>query len=137
MATKEDIKSKTAEDHNTARRAAKARQKHGKGKAPYVQRGQTLLQAVRQDRRELAADATREALQSKLSKYPEALGVAEYACNAYEWGIHVDTIEQDVIDKFTRGAKLGIRAFKQELGYQLSHRAERLQTAQLLSYNSH
>lgn len=30
MATKEDIKSKTAEDHNTARRAAKARQKHGR-----------------------------------------------------------------------------------------------------------
>jgi hypothetical protein len=124
-----DTKFITAEKHNETRREAKARQKHGKGKAAHIQQGQTLFQAIRKDRREPIVDATREALQSKLSKYPDALQVVEFACDAYEWGIHIDKIQQDANSKFTRGAKLGIRAFKEELRYQLKRQARRPQAA--------
>lgn len=94
-----------------------------KGKKKHVGLEQGRLPLSTQcklDKRDLAAQATITVLTQKLSGKTFALEVATKACASYAVGKKVSEISKEMLELFGPKARLGVRAFKEELTYQAS-----------------
>ncbi len=108
-------KNLSAAEHRARKHAAQERKRRKAGRFG----GQTnLFQEVRSDKRHLVAEATMAALEEKLAHSFDRF-VAKRGCDLYAAGKRLPEIFAELQKEFAETGKVGIRAFKAEVTYQM------------------